>query len=306
MYGLKPSHGRVSGYPTVSTAVSMAVLGPMAATMADLDVAYRVMAAPDPRVASSALFPPPKGPSADGDIQQQQRSTKKIPLGVFQAWFDRADPPVRSACQTALDALVATGNYVLVPITIPHIHAGQTAHALTILSEKVASVPNTRDLTAPNKVLLAVASRTPAADFLRAQKLREMLMRHLAHLFKENPGLVVVTPTTPNAGACIAGGDADLKYGVSDGNTSVRSMEYIWLANFAGLPALSVPVGYVDAVRGEGRVPVGLMGMGEWGTEEALIEWGYDCEEWLEGGLEGGRRKPGNWVDVLGLAREGV
>ena len=76
-------------------------------------------------------------------------------------------------------------------------------------------------------------------------------------------------------------------------------MEYVWLANFCGLPAISMPVGYVNAVEGEGKVPVGLMGNGEWGSEDELIEFGFDGEGWVNGGLEGGRLRPGGWVDAL-------
>ena len=82
-------------------------------------------------------------------------------------------------------------------------------------------------------------------------------------------------------------------------------MEFVWSANFTGLPAISVPVGYVEPAKGEGKIPVGLMGMGEWGSEDTLIGWGYDCETWLNSKeLDGGRRRPENWVDVLKVAGE--
>lgn len=58
--------------------------------------------------------------------------------------------------------------------------------------------------------------------------------------------------------------------GLSDANMSVRSMTYVWLANFVGCPAISIPVGKaVDEGEGKGlgEVPVGLMAMGEWGDE---------------------------------------
>ena len=83
-------------------------------------------------------------------------------------------------------------------------------------------------------------------------------------------------------------------------------MEFAWLANFVGCPALSAPVGYLDAGEGmKGKVPVSLMGMGEWGGDEACVAFGYDVERYLCEGLEGGRCRPGNWVDVLELAENG-
>ena len=112
--------------------------------------------------------------------------------------------------------------------------------------------------------------------------------------------MVIVTPTSPIAGWHISGGDADLKYGVSDANMSVRNMEYVWLANFTGCPALSIPVGMVDPKEDDGKVPVSLMGMGEWGSEDALLEWGRVGESWTT--QEKTITKPKSWVDILGLA----
>lgn len=117
--------------------------------------------------------------------------------------------------------------------------------------------------------------------------------------------MILVSPTTTMAGWKIEGGKADLKRGVSDGNRSLRCMEYAYLANFCGAPAISFPVGYVEG----GTVPIGLMGMAEWGQEEQLLEWGREGEGILDadGGEEGvGVKRPsgkeGRWVDVVELA----
>ncbi|KAI9806516.1 MAG: hypothetical protein M1833_003703 [Piccolia ochrophora] len=297
VYGLKPSHERVSASPSIGMASTTGVFGPLASTMADLELSYRLMAAPDPSNPPSSLFASPR----------PLTSPRPKLLGIYPAWFSRADPSVATACRTALDHLTSPtgGGYTLIDIAIPFLPEGQLAHAMTILTEISESVHgDTRGLTPANKVVISVGTRTPATDFLRAQALRNLLMRHLAALFRAHPGLVIVTPTTPNAGCHIAGGAADLLFGVSDANMSVRSMEFAWLANFTGTPSLSVPVAYVDAVQGEGKIPVGLMATGEWGSEDALIEWGKDCEAWLTTQKEGGRRRPEGWVDLVKLAEE--
>jgi len=80
-------------------------------------------------------------------------------------------------------------------------------------------------------------------------------------------------------------------------------MEYVWLANFTGCPAINCPVGYIDPVKGKGKIPVGITGMGEWGSEDVLIEWGREAESYLNNeALSGGRQRPANWEDVLDLA----
>jgi Asp-tRNA(Asn)/Glu-tRNA(Gln) amidotransferase A subunit family amidase len=296
LYGLKTSHGRVSARPSSNLAKSTGVAGPIAANMIDLELAYRVMAQPDTLDSDACLFTEP------GSVTIRSPSRKKV-LGIFRPWFERADSPVQKACNDALDYLTSKVGYSIVDITIPMVHEGQLAHAMTILAEIASGIPDVSLLTAPNKVLVSCGKQTPAPDFLQAQKLRSLLMQHLSHLYNEHSGLIIVTPTTPNAGWPI--NESDLKYGCSDGNMSIRNMEYVWLANFAGCPAITAPVDYVDPAQGEGKVPIGLMGMGEWCSEDELMAFGYDLERWLQDGLADGRSKPSNWTDVMALAREG-
>lgn len=57
----------------------------------------------------------------------------------------------------------------------------------------------------------------------------------------------------------------------------------------------------MDPAKGKGKdkVPVGLMAMGEWGSEDALLAWGREAERWLNEEYAGGRQRPANWVDVV-------
>jgi len=281
----------------------------MATNVADIAIGYKFMAAPDPRSRSSACFPAP--------LTGKPPVNKTI--GIYDPWFARADASVFTLCQKALDKYKAAG-WTIVPIKIPLLPLGQTAHAMTILSEISASASSTPTAsatsTAPtfsaaNRILLSVARQTPAHDFLLAQKLRNLLMQHLSLLFQENPGIVIVTPTAPNAGWRIENGQAELKGGVSDADKSVRSMEYVWLANFTGCPAISVPVGFTKEevsdgkkVEGTAKFPVGLMGMGDWGSEAGLLEWAREAERFMRVEGEGDWRPKGEWVDVFKLAEE--
>jgi Asp-tRNA(Asn)/Glu-tRNA(Gln) amidotransferase A subunit family amidase len=258
--------------------------------MIDLAVSFRVLSQPDPTHYLSRHFdiPRPLSPSAP----------RKRLLGICRPWFDRADPVVQEHCSSAIRYLTTELGYKTIDISIPLLQQGQLAHALTILSEALTATPEISHLTAPNRIMMSVARQTPASDWLLAQRVRNILMEHLAHLFREHPGLIIVTPTTPNAGWPINPGE--LTYGFTDANTQLRAMEYVWLANFTGVPCIQFPVGYAEPVkgRGEGKVPVGMCGHGEWGSEEQLIEFGFDGEKWIQEGY-GGRKMPRNWVDVF-------
>jgi len=303
IYGLKLTHGRLQDIGS-----TIAVTGPIAATMTDLEAMYRVFAQPDPSDPISSFFAPPSKPYT---------SPSKV-IGIYKPWFARAEDSVFDVCQNAIDHYKNQLGYKVVDIEIPYIAEGQKAHAFTTISElairtRSQHLPNRihnstswlSGLNPANKLILSVGAQTTGQDYLLAQQLRNVLMQHLAFLFKKYPGMLIVTPTSPMPGWNIKA-EGDLKYGATDGNTTLRSMEYVWLANFCGNPAISVPVGYVDPVKtaGEGKIPIGLMAMGDWGSEDQLLGWGREAEIYLNEVYEGGRRRPAGeaWVDVFGLA----
>lgn len=300
LYGLKTSHGRVSGAPTNDICRTTGVYGPIASSLDDLAIAYRVMAQQDTS-SRSATFPDPLHPAHSGNMSRKDRPKY---LGLCDEWTSRAHPSVRALYDKAIDFYVRKHGYQKVSIRIPFLPQLQKAHALTILSEirsglQPHQIPH---LTHHNQLLMSVAgSHATAQDLIAAQKLRSLLMRHLASLWEKWPEMLIVTPTTPLPGWRIQ--EADLARGLSDSDTSLKNMEYVFLANFSGNPAVSVPMGYMEVDGGGGYVPAGLMAMGIWGSEEQLIEWGRESEGLLS--EEGGSiRRPGGkgWVDILKLA----
>ncbi|WPH04909.1 Hypothetical protein R9X50_00780600 [Acrodontium crateriforme] len=292
IYGLKTSHGRASIRPTSNETKSTGVAGPMAANMVDLEISYRLMCQPDPLEQDAKLFVPP----ARVDLEKNRRKV----IGIYKTWFDRADPEVKKSCQDTIDYLTKNLGYETVYVDIPLVHDGQLAHAMTILVEGASAVAHVNQLSPANQILIAVGSQTSGVDIMQAQKLRNLLMKHLAHLYEQHPGMIILTATTPNPG--ISFHPADLKHGVTDANTEIRNMEYVWMANLVGCPAITVPVAYVEPVVGTGKVPIGLMGMGEWCSEDELLAFGYDVERYLNNESPQGRVKPFNFVNPIEVA----
>ena len=250
IYGLKPTHGRVSDRAGHENWNSVAVTGPMASSMDDLELGYRMMAVPDPESRTSSSFPSTL-------VRAPAASSSRRCLGICKSWIDRADPGVREMFDQAVSYLTKQQGYEVVDIQIPFLPEGQKAHALSILSESRARVSKEQmsKLTYHNQLLLNVAgSHATAQDFLFAQRLRSLLMSHLRWLWEHYPGMLVLTPTTACAGWKIAQPSDLSSPGFSDGDMSLRAMEYVWFANFVGAPSISVPMGYA-----EGDVPVGLM-----------------------------------------------
>ena len=298
IFGLKPSHGRISASPTPSIDPSTGVTGPMSSSLSDLASTYRTMAAPDPLNAASALFP-------TATFERWKRD--KI-IGVITSQYDRAMPSVRSLCDAAVTCLEKQLGYtVWHDLPFPYLQEGQLAHAMTFLSEihaqiKPAVGPNLSMLQPASRILLATGRETPAEGLLLAQKMRNLLMQHLSWLFSQQPDLIIVSPTTPMAGRKIHPGD--LAYGVSNGNEQLRSIENAWLANFTGCPAISIPIGKIKSSGEDGGLPVGLMGMSAWGKEDLLFKWAEDLVDNDGGTLTAGTERPPAWVDLVGLAKK--
>ena len=311
VYGIKPSHGRISARPSVSltpgvciispfvlsrclkTISQNGVIGPIASSIEDLVLVYRVMSQPDPHDPPSSAFPSPRASLMPISTPSKKR------LGIYRPWFDDAPQEITLFCNTAVDKLVADEGYELIELpTIPYLNDARVAHALSIVTEMATFVNGDfSSYNAPNQILLSVASRTPALDFNYANKIRNMFMSHFASIWENNPGMILVTPTSPMPGVKIH--DSHLSVGVSDTNMSVQSMRYVFLANFIGTPSLTVPVGYLD-----NNIPVGLMGLAEWGREEDLFGWGKDVTDGLTKST--GRKRGEVWVDVLGDAMKSL
>ncbi|KAK3393812.1 amidase signature domain-containing protein [Podospora didyma] len=299
VYGLKPTHNR-----TCTRASTMCVVGPACATAADLAIAYRIMAQPNPSHPDQGHFalsvPPSSSPS------------QKKYLGICREWVARSDADVLAVFDKAVHYLTSTLGYETVDIKLPYLREGKLAHAGTCVTEAAddAKARSSRGaanylslLSLPNRMLVGAGAQTPAADYLKYTQIRQVIMSHLAFLYEKYPDLLILTPTTPLAGMPIHPGDQ--KYGFSDGNNALKSMTYVWLANSSGCPAVSCPAGFVEPAQGDGRLPVGLMAMAEWGAEEQLLAFARDTETYLNETYPGGRVRPAQWADVLGLAKAG-
>ncbi|KAJ4290752.1 hypothetical protein N0V88_006501 [Collariella sp. IMI 366227] len=295
VYGLKTTHNR-----TCSMSSSMCVVGPMAATVPDLTIAYRIMSQPNPDDPGQNLLA----------VSTPPNPTAKKYIGLCHEWLDTASPEVINIFDDAVNHLTTNFGYEAIDIQLPFLRQGQVAHAATCLTEAATdatgrTTPASRYLSLlnyPNRILVGTGAQTPGVDYLRYGQIRTVIMQHLAFLFEKYPGLLVLTPTSPMPGWPIHPGDE--KYGNSDGNLSIKNMTFVWYANTSGCPAVTCPVGYLPPKQGEGNVPVGLMAMGEWGAEEQLLAFAKDTEGYLSEAYPGGRQRPKEWVDLVGLARE--
>jgi len=136
------------------------VSGPIAATISDLELAYRIMATPDPQDPVSINFPQPTKPPVEAH-------TGKRIIGIYKPWFEDCDQEVKDATSAAVKWLETEAGYEVVDIEIPYLKEGRTAHAITIMTEigQGFCKGDASGLTPANKVLVGVSNKTPARVF---------------------------------------------------------------------------------------------------------------------------------------------
>lgn len=317
------------------------VIGPLAATLEDVAHVYAVMSEWD-RDAGVAEFPisiPRSLDFAPHFYSRRSRPAKYV-LGIYNPWFESADEPVRTACRLAIGRLVETGQFETVDIQLPFIDIAHKSHMATISNEMINTfklaehqyrsvTPSTssirngllpisfRSLCSSTRITFTVCSQCPAFEWMNAQRVRNMMMQHIAALFRShvNDGetaskLIIVTPTSGALGWPMR--PTDVVAGLSNVDMTLKVFRFAWLANSTGLPSISAPVGYapVDAVKGvrattaigvENVAPIGIMGTAEWGNEHATLEFGNAVREVMK---QEARPRPKLWVDVFDLARK--
>jgi Asp-tRNA(Asn)/Glu-tRNA(Gln) amidotransferase A subunit family amidase len=294
VFSIKVSHHR-----TLEMNSTMCVMGPLATSAADLTIAYRICAKPnpdDPVQSKFALSIPPG-------------LSEKKTIGICKEWWSMADPRVQEVCQEAVDYFGSKNGYDIIDIEIPNLWHGQLAHAASVVAEMSAFARSRTSkpsdwlsiVGAPNQVLMSVGQHSNATDYITMAQLRQVMMEHLAFLYEKYPGLMILSPTSPLPGWRIKPGDE--VYGMSDTNLTIRNMAFVFLANLTGCPAVTGPAGYIEPEQGDGKIPIGLMSMGEWGQEERLLSWARELEAYLHEAYPGGRIRPSGWVDVIGLAK---
>lgn len=150
MYGLKASFGRISNDPRPSFGPdwSANVIGPMAATMQDLEMTYLVMAKQNPLDALGAAMP-----------ALSVYCKEKPVLGVYWPWFNDCSPQVLQTCKATLEYFKSAFNAEIVDIEVPYIHEGRSASLLTLLAEMAATFrkfPDTHKLSPATQIMYSI------------------------------------------------------------------------------------------------------------------------------------------------------
>jgi len=279
--GIKPTYGRVSRYGMIAYASSLDQAGPMARSAEDCALLLSAMCGPDLDRDSTSLDVPTENFSAKlGDSLQGLR------IGIPKEFFGEGlATDVRTAIDAALKTLEAQGAK-LVPITLPRTELAIPVYYIIAPAEASSNLSrfdgvkfghrakDYTDLTSMYKKTRAegfgeeVKRRIMTgayvlshgyydAYYLQAQKIRRMIADDFQRAFAECD--VIAGPVAPTV-AWKLGNNA------SDPLADYLADIFTLPASLAGLPGMSVPVGF-----GEAGMPVGMQLIGNYLQEARLL-----------------------------------
>jgi aspartyl-tRNA(Asn)/glutamyl-tRNA(Gln) amidotransferase subunit A len=280
--GLKPTYGRVSRYGMIAFASSLDQAGVLTQTAEDAALLLGAMAGFDPRDSTSVDAAVPDYVAA---LSQPLAGLR---IGWLREFFEQGlEPPVEKLVRAAIETLRSQGATVQevslpnLPLSVPTYYVVAPAECSSNLSRFDGvrfghRCENPRDLMdlykrsrgegfgAEVKRRIMTGTYVLSAGYydayyLKAQQVRRLISDDFERAFAEVD--VVLGPTSPTAAFELGAKTSDpIKMYLND--------IYTIGANLAGLPAISLPCGFVD----EGReLPVGLQLIGPHFAEARLL-----------------------------------
>ena len=270
--GLRPSYGRVSRHGGMPLAWTLDKPGPLALTADDCGLVLNAIAGFDPddpttTTRAFAYVAPPTAIGEHASAGHGDRSSaghRRFRLALPEGATDDTEPAVREHFAAAVAVLGQVAD--VEPVALPDypydamISAILLSESASIFAE-LADSGRTAEMTAlEDRYGIYARGAVPASDYLRAQRIRNLLARDLDRLLA--PYDALVTPSRPGVAPPL-----DRSFARAGKRRAGRQRCPISAAgNLAGLPAISVPCGFTD-----GGLPTGIQFVGRVYEEQAIL-----------------------------------
>jgi aspartyl-tRNA(Asn)/glutamyl-tRNA(Gln) amidotransferase subunit A len=275
--GIKPTYGRVSRYGLAAFASSLDQVGVLGRTVTDAATLLGAISGHDPHDATTADTPVPDYAADVG------RGVAGMVVGVPAEYFpDALDPAIRSLLESGLERLVEAGAR-LQKVSLAHTSYAIPAYYLLAPAEAssnlarydgvrfgvrqegsdIASMYEKTRRGFGDEVKRRIMLGTYALSagyydeyYGTAQRARSLIAQDFAEVFARVD--VLFTPTAPTTAFSL---------GERTGDPLAMYMSDVFTvtANLAGIPGVSVPVGYVDGL------PVGGQLLAPWWGESTML-----------------------------------
>ncbi|MBY0245193.1 MAG: Asp-tRNA(Asn)/Glu-tRNA(Gln) amidotransferase subunit GatA [Sphingobacteriaceae bacterium] len=278
--GLKPSYGRISRYGVIAYASSFDQVGTFTSSISDAALLLEVLAGADEFDSTVASLPVQ-------NYTQNLQDTSKKKIAVLKETIENEalDAEIKSSILQTIEKLKAQGHTVdyvdfdLLDYLVPTYYVLTTAEASSNLSRYDGVHYGHRNLEAKNLNDLYKTSRAEGfgeevkrrilvgtfvlsagyydAYYQKAQKVRRMIKDKMDSIFQEYD--FVLSPVAPTVAFPIGEHEKDpIKSYLAD--------IYTVLANLAGIPAISLPIGTDHQ-----NLPLGIQLMANSFQEQALL-----------------------------------
>ncbi|MDC8445522.1 MAG: Asp-tRNA(Asn)/Glu-tRNA(Gln) amidotransferase subunit GatA [Nitrosomonas sp.] len=278
--GIKPTYGTVSRYGMIAFASSLDQGGPMAKSAEDLALMLNVMTGFDERDSTSLQR------EKEDYARDLSRPLSGLRIGLPREYFAKGmSSDVEKAIEQALDEYRRLGAetvevslpnsslsipvyYVLAPAeassNLSRFDGVRYGYRAQVFQDLAEMYRNTRaegfGAEVKRRILIGTYVLSHGyydAYYIKAQKLRRLIAQDFKNAFKQCD--VIMGPTTPAVAF-------DLGEKSSDPIQMYLSDIYTSAANLAGLPGMSIPVGFGDKMR-----PVGLHIIGDYFSEARML-----------------------------------
>ncbi|WP_372996157.1 Asp-tRNA(Asn)/Glu-tRNA(Gln) amidotransferase subunit GatA [Marinobacter sp.] len=285
--GLKPTYGRVSRYGMIAFASSLDQGGTLARSAEDNALMLNVMAGFDPKDSTSIDR---EVPDYTATLNEPLKGLK---IGLPKEYFsDQLSPAMEQQVRNAVTEYEKLGATVK-EVSLPNAKLAIAAYYVIAPAEASANLSrfdgvrygyrceDPKDLMdlytrsraegfgaeVKRRILVGTYALSAGyfdAYYLKAQKVRRLIQQDFINAFKEVD--VLMSPTTPSP-AFIQGEKT------SDPVTMYLEDVFTIAINLAGVPAMSVPAGFVDGL------PVGLQIIGDYFSEARLLNAAHQFQQ---------------------------
>lgn len=294
--GLKPTYGCVSRYGLISYSNSLEQIGTVGRTVTDVMLIMNAIAGEDANDQTTRTTVPATKPTSRGQTPKYSLQNKRnIRVGLVKELVEGADPVVSKCIYSAMDLFVGSDCKCEVTSlkSVQYALASYYTIAMAEATSNLSRYDNIRYGFDSNpeeyewntyftkvrsnfgeevKRRIIIGSYVLSAGYygkyyLKAQKAREMIKQEIKSLFEKYD--VLISPTMPilpfKFGEKI---DDPLKMYQIDIDTVV--------ANLAGIPAISIPIGFNDGL------PIGLQIMANEMGEQTLFDVASSFESTID------------------------
>ncbi len=277
--GLKPTYGRVSRYGMIAFASSLDQGGTLTTSAEDAALVLRAMAGFDPRDSTSIDRPVPDYVAA---LRQPLAGLK---IGLLKEFFEKGLDPANERCVRAALAVYEKLGAQLIEVSLPNLALSVPAYYVVAPAECSSNLARFDGVRFGHRAkdpkdLMDLYKRSRGEGFgaevkrrimtgtyvlsagyydafyIKAQKVRRLIANEFDQAFTQVD--VLMGPTAPTVAF-------ELGSKTSDPITMYLNDIYTIGANLAGLPAMSIPCGFVQ------NLPVGLQIIGRHFAEERLL-----------------------------------